>query len=105
MANKKERLDLNWTALSGADAAALDTPYRPLMDKMELVRKSGKRLLVLNKDRYLPISIAVVTLDEIHERFALGHTTDKLTGERQNYCINYADMLDAKSGLKIAIEK
>lgn len=53
----------------------------------------GNRLLLITIDRYNANPAAVVTIDKLYPNFALGHLTNRLSGAKIPYTINYYSLI------------
>lgn len=105
MSKIKARDDLSKAVLEVLDKEGLDrfgVAFQKQAVKMRFAQymKEGKRVLLVTNDVYTPLSSAVVTLDKLYDNFALGHTTNKLTGEELPYTINYYSMIANKQAAK-----
>lgn len=70
------------------------------IDRKKVVRdflakqiKEGNRLLLVTIDRYNANPAAVVTIDRLYKNFALGHITNRLSGVKIPYTINYYSLI------------
>lgn len=59
-----------------------------------LQKKMNKgRLLLVTKDRYYSNPASVITIDKLYNNFALGHLTNRLSGDKIPYTINYYSLI------------
>lgn len=74
-----------------------------IRERLQHIKKDGKRLLVIKNPYTEPENIAVVTLDKFYPRFVLGHYTN-ISGVKIPYTLSYATVLDKNSKYTIKVE-
>lgn len=86
------------------NADATPQAYLMIRHKLEKLQAEHKRLSIMMESYLSPQSVVVVEIAKIYDRFALCYSTNRLSGVKIPYTLNYSMLLSRGSKDDVRVE-